>query len=192
MDWLLLIVLVIIWAAFLIPHRGPRQSVEGFGRDMDMLSNLQRPGRWVLMPRRDGRFLGPGGRARARARERRRAVLTVFIESLGLTVLIGAFPPLRAMWWVTGVLLGLLGAYVYLLIRMRSPQPAPAMANGATASGNGTGHARASSVAANGNGNGNGNGHSPAVPKIGPGPSPSDIPIGEDELADAGIRLLAR
>jgi hypothetical protein len=159
---------------------------------MDMLSNLQRPGRWVLMPRRDGRFLGPGGRARARSRERRRAVFTVFIESLGLTALIGAFPPLRAMWWVTGGLLGLLATYVYLLIRMRSLQSAPAMANGSTANGEGHAHARGSSVAANGNGNGNGNGDAPAAPKIGPGPSPSDIPIGEDELADAGIRLLAR
>jgi len=149
-----------------------------------MLSNLHGPGRWVLMPRRGGRFLGPGGRARARVRERRRRVFTVLIESLGITALIGAFPPLRAMWWVTAAFVGLIGVYVYLLVRLRSPQPASAAANGSAANGNG--HAGAGYAV------GNGNGHAPSAPLIGPGPSPSDIPIGEDELADAGIRLLAR
>jgi hypothetical protein len=136
------------------------------------------------MPRRDDRFLGPGGRARARARERRRQVFSVLIQAIGLTGLIGAFPPLRAMWVVTAALLGVLGAYVYLLIRLRTAQPAPAASIGSAQ--NGTGHPEMEHSV------GNGNGHAPDAPKIGPGPSPGDIPIGEDELADAGIRLLAR
>jgi hypothetical protein len=178
-DWLLLVVLGIIWAVFLIPHRGPQQSVEGFERDMDMLSHLNRPGRWVLMPRRDERFLGSGGRARARARERRRRVFTVLFEAIALTGLIGAFPPLRAMWWVTGGFLAVLGAYVYLLMRVGAPGSATPAGNGAVA---GNGH-RPALVAPNGNGHG-------PVPPVGAANGTSGLD--EDELADAGIRLLAR
>jgi hypothetical protein len=178
-DWLLLVVLGIIWAVFLIPHRGPQQSVEGFERDMDMLSHLNRPGRWVLMPRRDERFLGPGGRARARARERRRRVFAVLFEAIALTGLIGAFPPLRAMWWVTAGFLAVLGAYVYLLVRLGAPGSAAPAGNGAVA-GNGHGAAvEALDV--------NGHGHASPV-YDGNGTAALD----EDELADAGIRLVAR
>ena len=180
MDWLLLAALGIIWAVFLIPHRGPQQSVEGFERDMDMLSHLNGPGRWVLMPRRDERFLGPGGRSRARARLRRRRVFTVLFEAIALTGLIGAFPPLRAMWWVTVAFLGVLAAYVALLVRLRTTQPGIPAGNGV--------------VAANGHGNGSSsvserNGHLAPAPA-----SEGNITsgLGEDELADAGIRLVAR
>jgi hypothetical protein len=179
-DWLLLAALGIIWAVFLIPHRGPQQSVEGFERDMDMLSHLNGPGRWVLMPRRDERFLGPGGRSRARARERRRRVFTVLFEVIALTGLIGAFPPLRPMWWVTAVFLAVLAAYISLLVRLRATQPGiPAAGNGA--------------LATNGRGNGssvlNENGHLTQDPEFEGNGTPA---LGEDELADAGIRLVAR
>jgi hypothetical protein len=176
-DWLLLAVLGIIWAVFLIPHRGPQQSVEGFERDMDMLSHLNRPGRWVLMPRRDERFLGPGGRARARARERRRRVFIVLFEAIALTGLIGAFPPLRAMWWVTGGFLVVLGGYVSLLVRIGTPSPAVSATNGPAG---GNGQARMGVPT-------NGHGHAPAAFAGNGAPA-----LDEDELADAGIRLLAR
>ena len=121
MDWLLLMGLGIIWAAFLIPGKAHRRTVEGFERDMDMLSHLHRaPGRWVIMPRREERFLGPHGRARARARDRRRRVLTVLAEALGVTALIGAFPPLRAMWVISGLVAALLLGYVWLLVQVRA------------------------------------------------------------------------
>ncbi|HEV8681505.1 MAG TPA: hypothetical protein VGS09_01845 [Actinomycetota bacterium] len=182
MDWLLLAVLGIIWAVFLIPHRGPRQSVEGFERDMDMLSHLNGPGRWVLMPRRDERFLGPGGRSRARARERRRRVFVVLSEVIALTGVIGAFPPLRAMWWMTAAFLGVLAAYVSLLLRLRVMQSGvsgPPATNGALA---GNAHLVASALL-------QGNGHQASTPtEEGNGTSA----LAEDELADAGIRLLAR
>ena len=147
---------------------------------MDMLSHLNRPGRWVLMPRRDERFLGPGGRARARARERRRRVFTVLFEAIALTGLIGAFPPLRAMWWVTAAFLVLLAAYVYLLVQLRPSAAAPARSAArpatppelALAPVDGNGHGDTAG-ALNGNGNG-------------------ATPLDDDELADAGIRLLAR
>jgi hypothetical protein len=178
-DWLLLAVLGIIWAVFLIPHRGPQQSVEGFERDMDMLSHLNRPGRWVLMPRKDERFRGPGGRARARARERRRRVFIVLFEAIALTGLIGAFPPLRAMWWVTGGFLVVLGGYVSLLVRMGTPSPAVPATNGAAGRNGGAPTQEAV--------NRNGHGDAPAV--FGGNGAPA---LDEDELADAGIRLLAR
>ncbi|HEX9891485.1 MAG TPA: hypothetical protein VGB28_05435, partial [Actinomycetota bacterium] len=84
-------------------------------RNLDVLAHIQStpspPGRWVLMPRQDERFVGRPGRARARLRERRRRVLAVLGEAIAFTGLIGAFPPLRAMWVVTGLLLGLAGLY---------------------------------------------------------------------------------
>jgi hypothetical protein len=183
-DWLLLAVLGIIWAVFLIPHRGPQQSVEGFERDMDMLSHLNRPGRWVLMPRRDERFLGPGGRARARARGRRRRVFTVLFEAIALTGLIGAFPPLRAMWWVTAGFLAVLGAYVYLLVRIGAPGSAAPAGHGAPA-GNGHGPAVATLER---------NGHGGVSPVFDGNGASGNVASGldEDDLADAGIRLLAR
>lgn len=148
---------------------------------MDMLSHLNRPGRWVLVPRRDERFLGPGGRARARARERRRRVFTVLFEAIALTGLIGAFPPLRAMWWVTAAFLGALVAYVYLLVRLGAPGSATAAAYAAP------GAALDAPAPVAPNGNGNGHGADPAV-LDGHGTSA----MGQDDLADAGIRLLAR
>jgi hypothetical protein len=181
-DWLLLAVLVIIWAVFLIPHRGPQQSVEGFEREMDMLSHLNRPGRWVLMPRRDERFLGRGGRSRARARERRRRVFTILFEVIALTGVIGAFPPLRAMWWMTAAFLGVLAAYVGLLVRLRVAQPRVSGTPGTNGAPAGNGHAPVSQLF-------QGNGHrAPAPATEGNGTTAPD----EDELADAGIRLLAR
>jgi hypothetical protein len=88
-----------------------------------MRESAQPPGRWVLMPRPDERFVGRGSRARARVRERRRRVLTVLAEAAAFSGLIGAFPPLRPMWILTGVIGILLGMYVLLLLRLRAPEP---------------------------------------------------------------------
>lgn len=83
------------------------------------------------MPRQGERFLGPSSRARARARERRRRVFTVLLETVGLTALIGLFPPLRAMWILTGILLVVLGAYVGMLLRLRAASSTPTLATAA-------------------------------------------------------------
>ncbi|MDQ3991466.1 MAG: hypothetical protein M3245_04040 [Actinomycetota bacterium] len=92
-----------------------------FERGMEVLANTNgTPGRWVLAPRKDDRFVGSRSRVRQRVRERRRQVFTVLLEAIGLTALIGAVPPLRAMWYVTGVLLALLGAYVFMLLRIKA------------------------------------------------------------------------
>lgn len=171
MEWLLFAVLGIILAAFLVPQRGPNQSVRGFEKDMDILSHLHRgPGRWILMPRRDERFLGQRGRARARARERRRRVFAVLGEAVALTGLIGAFPPLRAMWLATASLLALLGFYVYLVVRVRAGFGIPGAA-GALPAG-------VPAAAASEDGNTQDHVEEPA--------------LDEDQLADAGIKVLAR
>lgn len=80
--------------------------------------------RRVLMPRRGEQFLGPNGRSRARIRERRRRVFTLLLEGIGLTGLIGLFPPLREMWWLTGILIMALGAYVWMLIQLKAQERA--------------------------------------------------------------------
>lgn len=123
MNWLLLAGLCIIWGAFLLPprNRAGLRAAE-FERNMMMLSEIQQPeqpGRWVLMPRTDVRFVGMGSRARVRARERRRRVLTVLGEAMAFTALIGAFPQLRPMWFLTGIFAVLYGGYVLLLLRLR-------------------------------------------------------------------------
>ena len=56
MDWLLLAVLGIIWAAVLLPGRkkeaSPAASVEEFGKNMDRLAESEQEGRWVVMPQK--------------------------------------------------------------------------------------------------------------------------------------------
>jgi hypothetical protein len=179
--------LVIIWAVFLLPFgrrtTSPRTTVEEFERKMDLLAetNGRASGRWVLVPRKGERFMGPRDRERARLRRRRRTVFTVLLEATVLTLLIGLFPPLRMMLLGTAVLGFVLLVYIGLLVKVRADQahragvlraqraremaayrtvPARAVrealvpaANG-RASANGNGH-----VNGNGNGNKNENGH---------------------------------
>ncbi len=121
MGWLLLAALVIMWAAFLLPSwRGsPDKSMKDFERNMDLLAETGSEGRWIVTPRKGTSFIGMRARAQARARERRRRVLAVLIEITALTGLIGLFPPLRAMWYATAVLLAVLGAYVWALLTLK-------------------------------------------------------------------------
>ncbi len=123
MGWLLLTVLGIMWTAFLFPRRrsSPNKSVEDFGRNMEMLADTDvTQGRWIVTPRKGMAFVGARERAKERARIRRRRVFVFLLESIGLTALIGIVPPLRAMWYATGVLLALLGVYVWILLAIRS------------------------------------------------------------------------
>jgi hypothetical protein len=124
MGWLMFAALGLVWAAFLLPERfhRPHRSVEDFERNMDLLADTERhgQGRWIVTPRKGIAFMGRKERAKERARERRRRVFVFMLETICLTFLIGLVPPLRAMWYGTGVLLALLGLYVWLLVSMRS------------------------------------------------------------------------
>src|SRR5215207_4854528 len=105
-DWISLVVLVIIWAALLIPtpHRKRDTRVPFTPRSEMEFEEFSHPGRWILSPKRSGRFVGSGARARMRARERRRRVILVLAEAIGITLLMGTFPPLRPMLFVAGFL----------------------------------------------------------------------------------------
>jgi hypothetical protein len=193
LSWLLLAVLGMIWAAFLFPprRRSPTSSVEEFERKMSLLAetNKDSPGRWVLMPRRGQRFLGPQDRSRARARRRRRQLFTVLLEACALTLLIGLFPPLRKMLYGTVILVAILLTYVVALIRIRAIEIQQARARRLAAL-RYAAHARAEASVArpsghgstngavhtNGhtNGNGNGNGHRTLA----------------DELRQGGVRIV--
>jgi len=123
-SWLMVVALGMIWAAFLLPHergRATKRSVEDFERRMELLAETggQNQGRWIVTPRKGMAFLGTRARAERRARERRRRVLVFLLESVGITLLIGVVPPLRAMWYVTAVFLCLLAAYVWMLLWMK-------------------------------------------------------------------------
>jgi uncharacterized membrane protein len=186
-GWLLLAVFVIIWGAFLFPswRRSPTSTVEEFEQRMSLLAEANRasPGRWVLVPKKGHRFLGPQDRQRARVRQRRRFLFVALLDLIGLTFLMGLFQPLRAMLVMTALLCVVLVAYVALLLRLRmveqdqarrrramlAAQRRMAYANGydeaesdpyarpatrVNGHGNGNGFAYG-----DGNGNGNGNGH---------------------------------
>jgi len=98
--------------------------VEEFERKMDLLAetNGRTAGRWVLVPRKGERFMGPRDRERARLRRRRRTVFTVLLEATVLTLLIGLFPPLRMMLLGTAVLGFVLLVYIGLLVKLRADQ----------------------------------------------------------------------
>jgi hypothetical protein len=93
---------------------------------------FRQPGRWILSPKRGSRFVGSRHRERQRARERRRRVFVFLLEVIGLTGLIGMFPPLRGMLWVTGFFLLLLGVYTFLALQVAgsssAARPAPVQA----------------------------------------------------------------
>ena len=102
--------------------------MEAFHNDMEVLAQADGAaprGRYIVTPQKGVAFLGPHERARARAKERRRRVFIFFLESIGLTFLIGLVPPLRVVWMVTGVLLGLLGVYVWMLLAIKAREAAP-------------------------------------------------------------------
>ncbi len=122
MQWLLLGVLGIMWTAFLVPigrKRSDSRSVEDFERRMELLAHAEvqgTGGRWIVTPRKGVRFLGPHERQQARVRARRRRVFVFLLEAIGLALLIGVVPPLRASWIVAGVLGGLLVIYTWALL----------------------------------------------------------------------------
>ncbi len=114
MDWIALAVLGCIWAILLLPE--PRSRSRSLKMPADQ--EFRHPGRWVLSPRRGARFVGPNARSRERARERRRRVYVFLLEAIGLTGLIGFFPPLRGMLVVTAIFVTMLLAYTVLAFRL--------------------------------------------------------------------------
>ncbi len=153
LSWLLLVVLGMIWAAFLLPswRRSPSSTVEEFEERLNVLAEANKvtAGRWVLMPRQGRRFLGPEDRQRARMRRRRRAVFMTMLEVMALTTIMGLFPPLRAMLYVTVFLAILLVAYIALLLKIRAdevsgvrPRRAPLPATGRSTYKAGNGYGR--------------------------------------------------
>jgi len=124
-DWLFVAALGILWVAFMLPgdrrRHSPEASIEGFERDMEVLAETESPrGRWIVVPKKATPFLGSHKRRMARARERRRRIFVFLLESIGITLLIGAVPPLRPVWMLTAVLVGLLVAYVFLLLSLKN------------------------------------------------------------------------
>jgi hypothetical protein len=84
------------------------------------------PGRWILTPRGGSRLVGPFARTRLRAQGRRRKVYLLLLEAIGVTGLIGIFPPLRGMLVVTGILAVLLVVYTAMVLRYAAVGPASA------------------------------------------------------------------
>jgi hypothetical protein len=127
LDWLMIGGLGIVFAAFLLPAQrrrsSPHASVEEFERSMGLLAETERgTGRWIVAPRKGERFMGQEERIRHRARERRRRAFLTLLEAIGLTFLIGLFPPLRRMWILTGAMVLVLGGYVCLLVQVKNQE----------------------------------------------------------------------
>jgi hypothetical protein len=209
LSWLFIVALGIIWAAFLLPfgarRASPASTVEEFERKMDLLAETNRSpsGRWVLVPRKGERFMGPRDRKRMRIRRRRRVVFNVLAEATALTLLIGLFPPLRPMLEVTAVLGGILLVYVGLLLHIRALEIREGRALRARRLETARYERlriealqRAAFLAGNGNGNGNGhsgNGHHDEAGNAnGHRRAPAHAVTDEDdaELMDAGVRII--
>lgn len=125
MDWIALVVLGLIWAILLLPE--PRETRR---LKMPVDQEFRQPGRWILSPKRGSTFVGSQARSRERARERRRQVFVFLLEAIGLTGLIGLFPPLRGMLVVTAIFGVMLLAYMALVLQMKRVS-APRTAEGA-------------------------------------------------------------
>ncbi len=207
LSWIFIAALGIIWAAFLLPfgsrRASPASTVEEFERKMDLLAETNRTpgGRYVLVPRKGERFMGPRDRERVRVRRRRRIVFTFLLEATALTLLIGMFPPLRDMLVGTIILAGLLVAYTVLLLSLRAEdrrrhrrQRAARLAGATRFERVPAASMRRLSYAYPGNGRSNGNGHSGAN---GNGHSTGEerhgVParvIEEEELLGSGVRII--
>lgn len=96
---------------------------------MPVEQEFRHPGRWILSPRRGARFVGANARNRERARERRRRVYLFLLEAIGLTGLIGFFPPLRGMLVITAIFAFILLAYTALAFSMTRGKAAAAPAD---------------------------------------------------------------
>ena len=134
MDWAALAVLVLMWAILVVPERRTRSR----RLKMPVEQEFRHPGRWILSPRRGSRFVGSHERNRERARERRRRVYLFLLEAIGLTGLMGLFPPLRGMLVITGFFGVLLLAYTALAFSMArgNVSPAPRSEEGLAPTGN--------------------------------------------------------
>jgi hypothetical protein len=134
MDWLALAVLGIIWGVLLLPAFGQRESPSPLRRSVPPEEEeFRHPGRWILSPKRGSKFVGRRQRARLRARDRRRQVYLFLLEVIGVTGLIGMFPPLRGMLLVTAFFAALLVGYTALVVwtARSGPVPHPVPAEGA-------------------------------------------------------------
>ena len=185
LTWLLLSVLGIIWAALLLPSRSrsPKSSVEEFEQKMNLLAEANRvaPGRWVLIPCKGQRFMGPD-RGRARVKRRRRQVFMVLVEATALTFIMGLFPPFRIMLGVTVVLVFLLLVYMAVLVRLRAEELERARVQGAA-------YQPEAHAARYGNGKGNGHELGPAGNGYGYGNGHRELDVRVDWL-ESGLRLV--
>ena len=124
MDWLLLAVLGIIWAAVLLPGwkkgASPAASVEEFEKNMDRLADSEQEGRWVIMPQKGMPIGTTATSSRSAVLERRRRVLVFLLEGTAVSFVIGLLPPLRSMWIVTSGFAVALFLYCWLLVRLRA------------------------------------------------------------------------
>lgn len=126
MSLLVVVLLVVLWAAVLLPGavRGragasPMSSIDSFERSMDMLAHRARSrspsSRTVLMPP------PPRSTARARAAQRRRMILGRLVGAVGATGLLGLVAG-GALWLLFATALAALGGYVVVLFQLQSRQ----------------------------------------------------------------------
>jgi hypothetical protein len=123
-DWLTLCILAAVWGILLVPPRKKRQMTPTASAGSPPPADFHPPGRWILTLTGGSRLVGPFARTRMRARGRRRRVYLFLLEAIGVTGLIGLFPPLRGMLVVTGILAVLLVAYTAMVLRYGAVRPA--------------------------------------------------------------------
>lgn len=135
MGIVLLIVLVVAWAAFLLPgvlraraENRPSGSISDFRRQLRVLARTSPaafPSPYSPVARRrpvsSGGGGGAGGLSRSRRSvKRRRDVFVGLLAAMGFSLVLGFLPPLRALWAVHVVVDVLFVAYVGMLVYLRN------------------------------------------------------------------------
>ena len=128
MSLVVLLVLAVVWAAFLTPQvlraRAEKTPADSIGAFRDQLSVLERTapagmGRSYRAPAPYGRQLR-GESQRELVRKRRRDILFALLAAMGTTLLLGMVPVFHVLLLVHVLLDGLFVAYCALLVRARN------------------------------------------------------------------------
>lgn len=121
LDILFVVLLALVWAVVLVPSifrsrlgSSPADAVRRFERSMGILASTRRggtPGRWVMVPKRDGTL----DRRRQLVVRRRRQAFERLIIAAGATLILGIPSALRWVWLVHLAVDGILVGYVLWL-----------------------------------------------------------------------------
>lgn len=131
----LLLLLLVVWAAVLIPpwlrgraQHSPQSSIAGFNRRLTVLASRSGGDRPLpgfaapipAVPQPDSNGLVPlGGLRQTESQRRRTMILEALLVAGGCSLVLGLFPPLSFFLWLFVLDLVALGGYILLLLQWK-------------------------------------------------------------------------